>query len=142
MDVLSHPIAYLGFDGNCRQAMEFYAQALDGEIEVMMTMGDSPMAEHCAPDSLERIMHARLKLPGGGCLMAGDCPGQLAYEGMKGFNLTLNFDTVEEASGRFEALSQGGVVQMPLQPTFWAKIWAMFTDQFGTPWIVNGEVQV
>jgi PhnB protein len=47
---------------------------------------------------------------------------------------------VEEAERRFQALAEGGTVQMPLQPTFWARTWGMLVDRFGTPWIVNGEL--
>lgn len=134
------PVAYLSFNGQCREAVEFYAKVLDATLERMMTMGDSPMAEHTPPKSHHLVMHARLKLPGGGHLMAGDCPGHIPYEGMKGFNLTLSYDTVEEAKARFAALSEGGTIHMDLQPTFWAQIWGMFTDRFGTPWIINGEL--
>ena len=137
-----HPIAYLSFDGRCREAVEFYAQALDAKILMMMTMGEAPMEGCGSPETKDLIMHARLELPGGGQLMAGDCPGHMPYEGMKGFNLTLNYDSVEEASQRFTTLSEGGIIHMPLQPTFWAKIWGMATDRFGTPWIVNGEPTV
>jgi PhnB protein len=137
---MPHPIAYLGFDGNCAEAMRFYERALGGKLEALMTNGASPMAAHCPPESHDRIMHARLALPGGGVLMAGDCPGNAAYEGIKGVALTLNYDTVAEAEQRFAALAAGGKITMPMQPTFWAKTWGMLVDRYGTPWIVNGEL--
>jgi PhnB protein len=135
-----HPIAYLSFDGNCEQAMRFYERALGGKLEVMMTTGESPLAAQCPPETHGRMLHARLSLPGGGVLMAGDCPPHLPYEGIKGVALAVNLDTVAAAERTFRALADGGTVTMPLQPTFWAKTWGMLVDRFGTPWIVNGEL--
>jgi PhnB protein len=42
----------------------------------------------------------------------------------------------------FNALAQNGKVQMPFQPTFWAKGFGMMIDQFGTPWLVNAGQMV
>ncbi len=135
------PIPYLSFDGKCAEAMRFYEQALGGKLELLLKNSDSPMAAQSPKEHADRIMHARLALPGGGMLFGGDCPPQMKYPGIHGVGLTLNFDTVEQATVAFKALSQGGTISMDLQPMFWAKIWGMLTDKFGTPWIVNGELQ-
>ena len=137
---MPHPIAYLGFNGNCADAMRFYERALGGKLEVLMTNGASPIAAHCPPETHGRILHARLALPGGGVLMAGDCPTTVPYDGIKGVSLTLNYDTTAEAQRAFRALGEGGQITMPMQPAFWAKSWGMLVDRFGTPWIVNGEL--
>ena len=137
---MPHPIAYLAYNGDCAAAMRFYERALDAELEVLMTNGASPIAAHCPPEAADRILHARLALPGGGVLMAGDCPPTMPYEGIKGVSITLNYDSVPEAERAFKALSEGGKVTMPMQPAFWAKAWGMLVDRFGTPWIVNGEL--
>jgi PhnB protein len=52
-----------------------------------------------------------------------------------------NCTEVAQATAAFNALAEGGTVSMGLQPMFWAKIWGMLTDKFGTPWIVNGQLQ-
>ena len=135
------PIPYLGFDGNCAEAMRFYETTLGGKISVMMSNGDSPVAAHIPKEGHSRIMHARLELPGGGLLYAGDAPGHIPYEGIKGITLALNYDSVEEAESIFSALSQGGQVTMPFSPTFWAKKFGMLVDKYGVGWIINGELQ-
>jgi PhnB protein len=84
-------------------------------------------------------MHARLALPGGAMLFAGDTPPGRPYAGVKGVMLALQYDTVDEAHSAFHALSQGGQVTMPLAPAFWAKTFGMVTDRFGMSWAVNGE---
>ena len=137
---MPQPIAYLSFNGTCKEAMEFYQRALGGKIEVMMSGADSPMAEQIPKEFAHRILHARLVLKDGGILFAGDSPAQFPYEGIKGVSITLNYDTIAEAERAFNALAEGGQVTMPMQPAFWAKSWGMLLDKFGTPWIVNGEM--
>jgi PhnB protein len=137
---MPQPIAYLAFNGNCADAMRFYARALGGTLETMLRTADSPMAADVPPEFGDRILHACLALDGNGYLYAGDCPPHQPYEGIKGVALTLNYDTVAEAERVFQALlADGGTVTMALQATFWAKVWGMLVDRFGTAWIVNGE---
>jgi PhnB protein len=138
---MPNPIPYLSFNGNCAEAMRFYERALKGTLEVLLRNADSPMAAQTPKEHAERIMHARLALPDGGMLYAGDCPPQVEYPGIHGVGLTLNFATVAQATAVFNALAEGGTVSMALQPMFWATIFGMLTDKFGTPWIVNGELQ-
>ena len=39
----------------------------------------------------------------------------------------------------FQALSEKGTVQMPIQKTFWALRFGTLTDQLGVPWMINCE---
>jgi len=128
---------YLIFDGNCAQAMKFYAEALGGDVEMLMTYGQSPVANECGADSAKRVMHARLRL-GERILMASDCPVGQPYEGMRHMNLCLTLDTVDEAERIYEILRKDAEVRMALAPTFWAGAFAMLVDRFGTPWMING----
>jgi PhnB protein len=136
---------YLAFNGNTREAFRFYEQALGARIESMMSFADMPQqaapAEGCegGTPSGDGIMHARLVLPGGALLFAGDTPAGMPYEGIKGAMLALQYDTVDQAQSAFHALAQGGRVAMPLGRTFWAKTFGMLTDRFGVSWAVNGE---
>ena len=134
------PIPYLGFDGNCAEAMRFYEKTLGGKIRVMMSAADTPMADQIPKEFAHRIMNAQLELPGGSLLYAGDAPAHIPYEGIKGISLALNYDSVEEAELVFNALAKDGTVTMPFSPTFWAKKFGMLIDQFGVAWIINGEL--
>lgn len=137
---MTQAIAYLSFNGNCAEAMRFYEQALHGKLEVLMSGAESPMAEQIPKEFAHRILHARLALPGGGTLFAGDCPAHMPYEGIKGVSMAVDYATTAEAEQVFAALASGGQVTMPMQPAFWARSWGMLIDKFGTPWIVNGEM--
>jgi PhnB protein len=137
---MPQPIAYLAFNGNCADAMRFYETALDGKLEILMSGADSPMAAQIPKEVAHRILHARLALKDGGYLYAGDAPMQMPYQGIHGVSITLNYDSVAEAQKVFDALAAGGKVTMALAPSYWAKIFGMLIDKFGTPWIVNGEL--
>jgi PhnB protein len=137
---MPQPIPYLAFNGNCAEAVRFYERVLGGKLEVLMSGADSPMAAQIPKEFADRILHARLALPDGGVLFAGDAPAHAPYDGIKGVSITLNYNTTAQAQKVFDALSAGGTVTMPMQPAFWAKTWGMLVDRFGTPWIVNGEL--
>jgi PhnB protein len=117
--------------------MRFYEKTLGGKLE-LMTHGQSPMADKAPPGSADKIMHARLDL-GGRALMASDAMVGQPYEGMHGFSLSLSYTTAAEAKKIFDALAQGGKVEMPLQKTFWTEAFGMLVDRFGTPWMLNVE---
>jgi PhnB protein len=136
---MTQAIAYLAFNGNCADAMRFYEKALGGKLEVLMSGAESPMADQMPKEFAHRILHARLALPGGGLLYAGDAPANVPYEGIKGVSIAVDYASVAEAEKVFNALAGGGQVTMPMQPAFWAKQWGMLVDKFGTAWIVNGE---
>ena len=128
---------YLTFDGRCEEAIKFYAKILGGTIEAMMPHEGTPSAEHTPVEWRKKIMHARLKV-GDVRLMASDAPPE-HFQPAKGISVTLNIDEPAEADRVYNALSEKGTVVMAIQETFWAKRFAMFTDQFGTPWMINCE---
>jgi PhnB protein len=137
--IVQQAIPYLAFDGNCADAMGFYAKVLDGKLE-MMTFGKSPMAEQTPKELRNRVMHARLALGDTSSIYAGDCPPGAPYQGIHGVSITLQYESVAQARRVFDALADGGKVGMPFAPTFWAKGFGMVTDKFGCHWVVNGEM--
>ena len=135
------PIPYLIFDGNCADAMRFYETALGGTIIAMMTGAQAPVKDPMMESFGDRVMNAQLQLPGGLFLYGGDCPPHMVHKGFPGFNITMNFDTIEEGEEIFNKLAEGGEVTMPFSPTFWAEKFGMLTDKFGVDWIINGNLQ-
>lgn len=130
-------VPYLIFNGNCREAFSCYHQHLGGTLEAMLPFGDSPECGDIPADWKDKIMHARwwsAASPDG----LGQSPG-LSLRGIKGCSISLNVDSKAEAERLFNALAEGGSVQMPLGPTFWAASFGMFTDRFGVAWMVNCE---
>ena len=131
--------SYIFFDGNCAEALRFYERTLGGKVEASMSYGQSPQPDQCPSGSSDRIMHASLSV-GGRRLMASDVPAGQGKP-MQGFALSLNYPTASEAREVFDALSAGGTMTMPFGKTFWAEGFGMFTDRFGTPWMVGGGMQ-
>jgi PhnB protein len=129
--------AYLSFDGQCVEAMKFYAEVLGGKLDALITYGDMPSDQPCPAGHAGRIMHANLTHPDF-VLMAGDAPPGVPFEGMKGVMMTLTYASADEAKRVFDQLAAGGTVTMPLAETFWAEAFGMVTDRFGTGWGVNG----
>src|SRR5258708_13416670 len=124
---MPQPIPYLAFDGNCADGMRFYANVVEGKLE-MLTFGQSPMSERTPKDSLNRIMHARLALAGNGSLYAGDCPPGMPYQGIHGVSIAINYDTAPLAERIFNSLApEGGKVTMPFPPTFLANALPLVT---------------
>lgn len=113
---------------------------LGGELATM-TFADSPDAEQFPAEHRDRLMHACLTL-GEQCLMASDTlPGDVCgggpYEGIKGCSICLHPESVAEGERLLNGLSEGGQVVMPMEKTFWAERFGMFTDRFGVSWMVN-----
>ena len=131
------------FNGRCREAFEFYADALGGEIVALTTYGDMPAAPDqptLPEDAKTQIANVQL-LAGGASLMGGDsimgCTGSERVDGRNDTTVNIEVDSIEEAERVFAALSAGGQVQMPLMETEWARRFGMLEDRFGKPWMVN-----
>ncbi len=127
--------AYLSFDGNCAEAMKFYASVLDARLEALITYAQAGSDMPAPPEHGDKIMHAYLVHPDFE-LMAGDMPPGMPYEGVKGAMMTLTYPTAADGRRAFEALAEGGTVTMPLGETFWAEAFGMVTDRFGVGWMV------
>lgn len=127
---------YLGFDGDCREAFEFYAATLGGKVDMILSYGESPMRDELLPAAHDRVMHASLSVDGE-LLMGGDAPpGQ--YTKQQGMMVALEIADAGKAGRVFDALADGGQVGMPFEETFWVERFGMVTDRFGTPWAING----
>lgn len=128
---------YLFFEGRTEEALEFYRGALGAEVETMMRYKESPEPAQCPDGSAppaDKVMHACFKV-GDSLVMASDgfCSGKPHF---MGFSLTYPAKHAADARKRFDALSTGGHVHMPLGSTFFADAFGMVTDRFGVPWMV------
>ncbi len=129
--------AYLNFNGQCEEAFRFYERCMGGKIEMMMSHGDSPLADQVPPQWRSKVMHARISLSGQ-VLMGSDAPPD-RYQKPQGFSVSLSIEKPADAERIFAALAEKGQVQMPIQKTFWAERFGAVTDRFGIPWMINCE---
>lgn len=136
--------AYLTFNGNCEKAFNFYKSVFGGDFAYVGRFRDMPTGEACEGYSLpeelkDKIMHIAYAFTPDCILMGSDTFPPYSPEVVQGnnFTLSINVDTAAEAKRIFNELSNGGVVHMPLEKTFWAEPFGMFTDKFGINWMVN-----
>lgn len=125
--------AYLTFDGNAREAMQFYAKCIGAEVQIM-SFGEAKIP--CPDSAKDRVMHALLK-QNGAILMASDTMPGMPFQMGSNFSVSLACENVQEAEKVFAALSEKGKVSMPLQETFWAIRFGMLVDKYGVQWMVN-----
>ena len=126
---------YLAFDGNAREALEFYKEVFGGEL-ALMTFGD--MGEQ-DPDRASKIMHGQLETPAGYTLMAADPPpGESAPWGTS-FSVSLSggADDAADLRGYWEKLSAGAEITCPLDKQMWGDEFGSCNDRYGVSWLVN-----
>lgn len=130
-----HIQPYLNFNGQCEEAFKLYEQVLGGKIQGMFRFGQMPPGEPVPEGWADKIMHVGMQIDGQ-MILGCDAPPQYQSQ-MKGFAVNLSLESEAEAERIYKALSEGGQVHMPLTETFWAKRFAMFSDRFGAPWMIN-----
>jgi len=129
-----HVQPYLMFDGRCEEASEFYKKAIGADVEMLMRWKDSPDKSMCSPGNEEKVMHMQFKV-GDATIMASD-GRNTGNPDFKGFALTINAKDETEADRLFNALADGGQVQMPMAKTFFSPRFGMVADKFGVGWMV------
>ncbi|MDB5963760.1 MAG: 3-demethylubiquinone-9 3-methyltransferase [Polaromonas sp.] len=128
---------YIFFDGRCEEALTFYKTAIGAEIVMMMRFSENPEPQPGMDMSgkEDKIMHASFRI-GESEVMASDgyAKGQPEF---KGITLSIFAPDEAQATKMFNALSEGGKVNMPLAKTFYSPCFGMVADKFGMPWMVN-----
>lgn len=125
---------YLTLFGNCKEALNFYKQCLDGKIVNLMPFEGSPF--EVPEDYKNKVMHAEFKADGIMFMASDGMPDQSPVE-RSNIALSLNFSDLVEQEKVFNALAEGGTVTMALEDTFWGAKFGMLTDQFGIEWMLN-----
>ena len=124
---------YISFNGDARQAMEFYQSVFGGSL-TLNTFGefggdDSPNAD--------KIMHGMLETDAGYTLMGADTPPGLDHSPGNNIAVSLSGDDAGELRGYWEKLADGGSVSVPLEKQMWGDEFGMCVDRFGIAWMVN-----
>lgn len=135
---------YINFNGNCREAVEFYSQVFGTEKPQIMTYGETPPnPEYPLPEeSKNLVMHAKLNLSGSIVMFSDVFPGSPFVAG-NNISLTVVSKNIDEVKSLFHKLKEGGVIGMDIQETFFSKCYGSLTDKFGIEWQFsydNGEM--
>ena len=124
---------YITYKGVCREAIEFYKDALGAELVFSQTFGESPMADMGPADG---IMHATIKVEDSTIMMSDD-PNPEAEAAGGNISLAIGLNDTDRAKELFDNLAEGGMVIMPLDKTFWAEAFGMVADKFGVKWMID-----
>lgn len=127
-------VPYITFKGNCEEAVRFYEKVLGGEA-VIMRFGDAPPNPNFpVPDEVKHlVLHAELRKNGNIIRFSDSFPND-PYSTGNNISFSIEFDTQDEVKAVYQALSEGGTVQMELQQTFFSPLYGKFTDKFGVNW--------
>lgn len=131
---------YLTFDGNCREAFDYYRSVFGGEFEMLQTFGDGPEGVPISEGQKDQIMHVALPV-GDSVLMGSDStsfgpPLQVGNN----FSISVEAESRERADELYASLSEGGAATLPMEDQFWGAYFGMCTDRFGINWMVAYEL--
>lgn len=131
---------YINFNGNCREAVEFYARVFKTEKPQIMTFGEAPPnPEFSLPETAKNlVMHAQLNINGSRVMFSDVFPGMPFVAG-NNISLTYVSTNIDVIKSIFDNLKEGGTVDMELQETFWSKCYGKITDKFGIEWQLSYE---
>ena len=127
-------IPYLSFNGNCRDALTFYADLFDGKVEGFTNWAAEMIAD-LPGATVEHIMHGSINI-NGFSIAGADQFGDM-YSPAGNISLMMDIDDMTDAQAKFTALAEGGNIMMPFGETFWADGYGFCTDRFGIQWQIN-----
>lgn len=132
--------AYINFNGNCREAIEYYTDIFGTRAPKIMTFGETPAdPEITLPEGASHlVMFARLNIMGTDVMFSDVFPGMTLTVG-NNIYLTVTSSNIDEVKRLYERLKDGGSVDMELQETFWSKCYGSLTDKYGICWQLSYE---
>lgn len=127
---------YISFQGNARDAMEFYKTVFGGKLEISTFKESGSPTE---PGNEDGVMHAMLVADNGITIMASDAVDVGGYKYKAGTNMSISLsgDDEDELTGYYNKLINGGEVSQPLTKAPWGDTFGMCTDKYGIFWLVN-----
>ncbi|MBM7789457.1 VOC family protein [Tenggerimyces flavus] len=124
---------YLNFDGNAKQAMEFYKDVFSGTL-TLNTYGEIGGIEG---DGAEKIMHSQLETDLDFALTGADLPPGMEFQAGNNSSVSLSGDDSDALHGYWDKLSGSGQVVVPMEKQMWGDEFGQCVDQHGVSWLVN-----
>jgi len=127
--------AYLAFNGNCQQALDFYADLFDADIKNRQTYEDKKID---VPSSFrQKLQHAELKGKNV-TFMAYDAAPDTPINHGNQIHMSIETNDKKEGEQLFDELSKGGQVHHNFREREWG-YFGRCTDKFGINWMVNSK---
>ena len=131
---------WINFNGNAKEAFDFYKSVFGGEFTKTIYFKDIATAEFPVDPSEEnKIMYISLPIGPNNQLVANDVPSVLGKvnERENRSKILVSANSKEEADLLFSGLSAGGEVEGPMGDSPWGSYAGMFRDKFGIEWIIE-----
>ena len=130
---MNRMICYLHFEGNAREAMQFYANCMNAELGIT-TFGESECG--APPEAGKLVFHSQLtKAPV--VLMASDALPGMPFQRGNNFFVCIDCESRTEIEKLFGSIGEGGTVETELQDMFWGDYFGTLTDRFGVRWMFS-----
>ena len=128
-------ITYINFNGNCREAVEYYSQCFGKGKPQIMTYASMPSdPDFIVPEeSMNLVMNASVNISDSYIMFSDVLPGMPFVAG-NNISLAVVSKSMEEIKSLFNKLKEGGTVNMEIQKTFWSECFGSLTDKFGIDW--------
>ena len=127
---------YLIFNGNCREAMNFYKDCFGGDL-YLQTVSEAPIAAQMPANLQNSIMHSQLTSDAI-VIMASDMNREKLNDG-NGTQLCVICSSEVEINRFFNKLKEAGTITEPLAKMFWGGYYGSLIDQYGKYWSFNYE---
>ncbi len=127
---------FINFDGNCREAVEYYAKVFRSETPPrFMTFGEMPPDPRfpITDEMRDLVMYSSLPVSGSNLMFSDVTPGMKLVVG-NNISITVGSTDMSEIDRMYEEMKAGGSVEMELQETFWSKRYGAVTDRYGIHW--------
>lgn len=128
---------YIMLNGNTKEAIQFYENALDAQVLTINTYGEVP--DLPSENQKELIAHAELRI-GDSKLMLCDSlqdPSTPPAERNNLGTICISTNDVEKSKRFFEALEHEGTIMMPFQQTSFSAAFGSLTDKFGVTFLID-----
>lgn len=125
--------AYLAFNGNCQEALNFYSELFNADVKNKITYEDKKID---VPLSYrKKLQHAELVGKGVHIMAYDATPDTPLTSGTK-IHLSVDLTDVDEARDVYENLCNKGIKHEDFSEREWG-YFGRCTDQFGINWMVN-----
>jgi PhnB protein len=132
-------IPYLNFYGKGQEVLEFYKEALNGEIMAIMRYKDEATM-NASEEVGEWILHSGI-IVNGEVIYISDILNEEQYKQGNNISIMIDCDTEEQIRTYFEKLSDEATINMPLEHTFWGALYGSLIDKFGVNWDLNYQIE-